>query len=331
MGRLTLEDIDIVGWQAFVGFEGLAHMRCSSPSFALGGAYEEMVSRFCALSRSPSAQLRKRALRALGWLCAPDRWHSPVCTKQAQEATQRCLHHRCLAIRRAAVATLRWLAAPEVLALVSCLQDPQWQVRVASVRALGEMAKRGDRFVFSAVARSLTDEAPAVRLASVISLGQLALPDSEVLVAVAGRLADLSDEVRKAALEVLQKLVLHNEALLAMVRGHLVNPVSKVRKDALCALGQIADNNPSTVSALLVHLLDHSRTVRRAAVEVLGRIASKGNFIAFAAITGRLQDPSACVRRAARAALALVPQAANKARRAKTARSPNGCGVLGGA
>eukprot|EP00913_Durusdinium_trenchii_P027770 g26040.t1 len=53
------EDIDIVGWQAFVGFEGLAHMRCSSPSFALGGAYEEMVSRFCALSRSPSAQLRK--------------------------------------------------------------------------------------------------------------------------------------------------------------------------------------------------------------------------------------------------------------------------------
>ena len=44
-------------------------------------------------------------------------------------------------------------------------------------------------------------------LASVISLGKLALPDSgSVLVAVAGRLADLSSEVRKAALEVTTKL-----------------------------------------------------------------------------------------------------------------------------
>jgi len=191
-------------------------------------------------------------------------------------------------------------------ALVTCLEDPQWQVRVASVRALGEMAKRGDDFVSSAVAKSLLDEAAAVRLASVISLGQLALPDSDVLVAVAGRLADLSGDVRKAALEVLQQLVQYNEAL-AMIRGHLVNPMSKVRQDALRALGQIADNNPSTISTLLVHLADHSRSVRRAAVEVLGSLAGKGNVIALAALTDvRLHDPEACVRRAARAALTLL-------------------------
>eukprot|EP00434_Breviolum_minutum_P022392 symbB.v1.2.019765.t2/scaffold1596.1/size109882/4 len=302
------QDIDVVGWQAFLNLPGIANVRCSSTALARGSSHQQMVAHFCALSRDPSAQLRKFALRALGWLCAPDRWwHLPFCTRQAQEATRRCLHHRCLGSRRAAVATLRWLAAPQdfpsICALVSCLKDPQWQVRVASVRALGEMAKRGDNF---AIANSLLDDVPAVRLASVISLGRLALPDSEVLVAVAGRLADLSDEVRKAALEVLQQLVLYNEALLAMVRGHLVNPMSKVRQDALRALGQIADNNPSTVSTLLVHLADHSRSVRIAAVEVLGRVAVKGNFVAMAAVTDvRLHDPSACVRKAARAALAL--------------------------
>lgn len=309
MGCLTLEDIDIVEWQAFLSFSGLANLRCSSRAQT---ASHELVRRLCQLSRNGSAQGRKFALRALGWLCAPDRWwHSPSCTGRALEATRRCLRHRCLGIRRAAVGTLRWLGSPQdvpsMCALVTCLEDPQWQVRVASVRALGEMAKRGDDFVSSAVAKSLLDEAAAVRLASVISLGQLALPDSDVLVAVAGRLADLSGDVRKAALEVLQQLVQYNEALLAMIRGHLVNPMSKVRQDALRALGQIADNNPSTISTLLVHLADHSRSVRRAAVEVLGSLAGKGNVIALAALTDvRLHDPEACVRRAARAALTLL-------------------------
>lgn len=33
--------------------------------------------------------------------------------KSLCQATRRCLHHRCLGSRRAAVATLRWLAAPQ--------------------------------------------------------------------------------------------------------------------------------------------------------------------------------------------------------------------------
>ncbi|CAJ1364005.1 unnamed protein product [Effrenium voratum] len=310
MLRATLEDIDALGCQEFVSLKSLAALRASSRALAKG-AYEQMVARLCVLSRNPSAKLRKVALRALGWLCAPDQWHLPFCTLRAQEATRRCLQHRCHGIRRAAVGTLRWLAPqdfPSLRALVACLQDPQWQVRVASARALGEMSKRGDSFVSSALTRSLADEASAVRLASVISLGQLAVPDdTEVLAALVNRLADFSDEVRKAALEVLQQLKLSKDkGLVSVVAKHLGSPVSKVRKDALWALGKIAaDNNPSAVSELVVHLADHSRTVRRAAVVVLGRLAARGNLVAFAAIHGRLHDPSACVRRAARAAMAL--------------------------
>jgi len=176
-------------------------------------------------------------------------------------------------------------------ALLRALHDPEWQVRVAALHALGALDEEAP---LEALVARLHDEAWQVRNAAVQVLGELRARTP--LEPLAESLHDEAWQVRTAAVQALGELAERVPFELLIV--DLNDEDTSVRVAATQALGRLGER--VSVNLLLAALQDTDWLVRQAAAMVLGEMGARAPI---APLIAALHDENACVSQAARLAL----------------------------
>ncbi len=240
---------------------------------------------------APSARAREAALRAAG---------------ERDRPALRGRVERLLGAPEPAVAAMAAWGLGEfeerasVPALRRALAHDAAQVRVTAAWALGsieDVAATGDL-----ESRASTDPDRRVRLASVRALGELQQRRSLDVLAriVEGAAGDAGLAV--AAVQAIGELDDLETAPRALV-GALESPNAELRYAALHALAEIPDE--SLAPSLLPYITDADPDVRRLVVEAMGELRAR---IAVPALKRALNDANAEVRRAAIEALAEIEE-----------------------
>ena len=238
-----------------------------------------------------------------------------------------------LSIFRGVNSVLRPFLYPTLIAaLVARVQHANGNVRRAAVRALGQIARRGDTRAIAAVAARAEDEEVGVRRAAVNVLWRIAEKGNAVaFAAVASRLADPDRGIKSAAQSALERVetglalavTVTVDALglrLGRAGGSTSAPptprwsddrraVNGSTCDARRAVLEFARQGSAAAVSLVAELLAHADArARCAAVNALLKLAS-GTFAAavasggipgaLGAIARRLESPDAAMRSAA--------------------------------
>jgi HEAT repeat protein/beta-lactamase regulating signal transducer with metallopeptidase domain len=152
-----------------------------------------------------------------------------------------------------------------VAPLIATLRDPHPEVRLAVVRALGQLQ---DPSASPALGGMLRDELATVRSAAAQALGEI--EDPRAIEALARALREDADaDVRKMAAWALGEIE-DKRGVPALLGALSKDRDAEVRKTAARALGEIED--PTAVPGLGAALRDESLEVRRTAVWALGEI-----------------------------------------------------------
>jgi HEAT repeat protein len=233
----------------------VAGLLCTTPASALdwAGKFQQDADDL----RSPSPTVRLRGLQRVGRY--PLAQARPLILKALEdpdlkvqsEAASQVAEHR---IREAVPALIRWLSHWEIA------------LRVAGAETLGKLA---DPRATRPLLRSLGDPENEVRLKVVIALGQIPSPERSEVVPLLGRINNDTDAgVRRAAVEALARKK-DKRALIPLI-ARLSDTSYEVRHAAVLALGELAD--PGAGPALLRLIRDSNTTVSASAIEVLGKL-----------------------------------------------------------
>lgn len=197
------------------------------------------------VARYPLAQSRPYILRALA---------DPEAKVQV-EAASLVAEHR---LREAVPALIHWLSHWDSL------------LRATAADTLGKLA---DTRATRPLLRSLGDPEQEVRLKVVAALGQIPTADRIEVVPLLGRINNDTDaNVRKAAVEAVARKK-DRRALIPLI-GRLSDTSFEVRQAAVLALGELQDAKAGP--ALLRVVRDSNTTVAASAIEVLGKLRYAG-------------------------------------------------------
>lgn len=222
------------------------------PAYAL--EWEPKVQRDLRLLHEGAASDRRQALRRLGRLplarCKPlilKALDDPDLDMRKLAAT--------LAVRHRVLESLPYFHA--------WLTHWDPEVRVTGAEAL---ARLGSAESVRPLQRALSDPESSVRLAVVKALGQVADPKAEEIPSLLSRLSDPSSDLREQLVEVLAEKGDRRAVipLFALLR----DPASGVRKATATALGKLGD--PRAGPALVEAIRDTRSEVALAAMEALG-------------------------------------------------------------
>lgn len=153
--------------------------------------------------------------------------------------------------------------------------------RCAALETLADIADRGDKGAVLAVSACLSHDSPHVRCASLEALARISdTGDQHSILASCARLRDANPDVAKAAVQALGKLIGTQDLHVVCASLKEANPY--VQKEALQLIRSVAANlKEHGLSAVSSRLSDPSADVRRAAVDALAQIADKnGDHIA---------------------------------------------------
>lgn len=176
----------------------------------------------------------------------------------------------------------------------------------AALRLLGKLGPTAAAAA-PAVAQTLANSNPGIRLAAVGALGQFGREASGVVPEIIQRLTDTSKSVREAAAEALAKID-SNWASDSIVGGSvagLLKSLSSAGRSAEVVLQALVLAGPGAVPALIEALESEDRIVREQAAIALGRIGT-GAKAAIPALTRALKDSHGWVQEAAANALAKI-------------------------
>jgi len=208
--------------------------------------------------------------------------------------------------------------------LLRALKDSSWEVRNASVKALGVL---GDAAAVDSLCHVLRDPDRDVRESAAISLGRIA--SRRAINALILASLDVETVVRTVAATSLQVIDRHWErtegiiSILPQVKSALNSPDYWVRHSALklferlridpetiqtapaaSARGKSKETQKQDVFSILCDLLfDRDRDMRLAAAEALGRLQDKN---AMTILGAAVHDTDRLVKKAAQQALALL-------------------------
>ncbi len=155
-------------------------------------------------------------------------------------------------VRWVIIEALARLGDPETVpALLICLQDSSWTVRVATIRALIEIQ---DVAVVSQLTRMIGDHNANVQEAAVEAIGLLGtIHDVPLLVSMVD--SNLEDTVRLAAIEAIRRL--RGKSGVTVLLKALDDPNSLIRWHSAMVLSELADE--SCLHVLIDHLVDDTR------------------------------------------------------------------------
>jgi HEAT repeat protein/ATP/ADP translocase len=180
--------------------------------------------------------------------------------------------------------------------LVRALGDPDPEVRVAAVRALGATGDRADSPISRSIAGALVDSDPAVRAAAVRATSRI---DGSALDAERDRLAADPDPNVRAEVAVAFVGRGNGEAARPIVERLLAGATAGER---VAGLGAVRAGNIVASDVVVGFVGDSSRDVRAAAIGVLEEMAGDDPGPRDALVAA-LDDEARPVRRAAAAAL----------------------------
>lgn len=156
-------------------------------------------------------------------------------------------------------------------------------LRIMAVKAMSQVAKRDWERAMEALGAALEDPDEDVRRATVDTLCRLARKgEDDVVLLLCTRIADYDAGVRGAAMDGLYQLAGRGNAKVCeAVLDHFENWRSDVRRQAVKALRQVAKaGNDACITALCGSLADPDVEVRHLALEALRDLAPKGNQVA---------------------------------------------------
>ena len=167
-----------------------------------------------------------------------------------------------------------------IAAVLSLLCSDCGGVRMRAVRALGEIAEKGDRQILTAISAQLAGAYWYDRTIAVRALARLArqTDDKEVIAAILGQLGDGHLTVREEAVRGLGEIggKENKEVIAAISNRGLADEYWTVRRAAVSALAQIgADENDDVIRLIKNHLADDWIHVRDEAVGALAQIADR--------------------------------------------------------
>mmetsp|Transcript_43496 Transcript_43496/g.114753 ORF Transcript_43496/g.114753 Transcript_43496/m.114753 type:complete len:445 (-) Transcript_43496:3-1337(-) len=185
--------------------------------------------------------------------------------------------------------TIRWAAqralskarGNQFAVRVVCARLHTGSQRCAALETLADIADRGDKGAVLAVSACLSHDSPHVRCASLEALARISdTGDQHSILASCARLRDANPDVAKAAVQALGKLIGTQDLHVICASLKEANPC--VQKEALQLIRSVAANlKEHGLSAVSSRLSDPSADVRRAAVDALAQIADKnGDHIA---------------------------------------------------
>ena len=127
--------------------------------------------------------------------------------------------------------------------LSACLEDPDYEVRLAAMKALPRVARSGEERVVAAFVTSLLEHSQTfVRCSEIEALSKLASRgDDRVVATMRGFLETADVYVRCAAVRALARVAnIGDEGVVATARGLLKSPDARVRQAAADALSEVA-------------------------------------------------------------------------------------------
>lgn len=266
----------------------VAALRCASHDLKLASQPVLEGNLLLAARYGALGQRRAAALTGLTELLGDG------CTEEALEVAVVLLADPEQQVREVAIAVLPRLVrgrknsdcqvahAEVVAAMLPSLDDSAWSVRVGALRALPELAPRGQCEVLQAIAECLEHPDWVVRTAAVAALCRSVEPGKgEVAVeAAAMKLEHKDRQVREAAGDALAELAVKNGHCVACaVEVACSHEDARVRRAALQVLDHVADAtsgnhemHASLVKMALAHLHDPAGCVQETALHALGRL-----------------------------------------------------------
>jgi hypothetical protein len=166
---------------------------------------------------------------------------------------------------------LRGMSASNQRKLAGFLNDPDSDVRMSAVYALGEI-KPADSAIHDALASSLKDPESYVRWSAAEALGKIKPTDPAIHSALASSLKDPESGVRGYAAQALGEIKPTDPAIHSALASSLKDPESGVRGSAAKALGMIKPSDPATIGMISGFLKDPDPDVRESAAVALGMI-----------------------------------------------------------
>ena len=148
--------------------------------------------------------------------------------------------------------------------LMIAVQDPEWQVRSAVLRALGS-CKVKDKATVGILSASVRDRQAEVRAAALSSIGRLKIGQERAVQAVGLGLADQDPKVRKEAVVAAGRI---GEDALALEEGLFARAddgAVEVRRVVPLALYLVLPESPRTLLVLVERLLDEDKKVKSSA------------------------------------------------------------------
>jgi len=166
-------------------------------------------------------------------------------------------------------------------------------MRRTALDILGELRSRGGSAAVNAVTTCLEDEDWCVRCAAVRALIKLSKKgDAHTLAALSARLEDANSVVKRVVLEGLAQLADKIEQIpIRVLRSCLEDEKWQVRIAAIEAFAQLEDKGDAqTITALKARLEDDKLQVRTAAEGVINQLTQKGDQNIIIALPTCLED-----------------------------------------
>jgi len=206
-------------------------------------------------------------------------------------------------------------AANVIAGVLQCVRHQDSGVRIAALRAFGNVALELDPAVLPFLIEAFTDEEPQVRLNAARTVAKLADPGDPVVRKVFLKVLreDDDDDLRAIAAEGLAKVGLSGdaiiiEALVKIVEGDQsrIGRAMSVRQRpaAITALGTLATASDVDAAAALLEVVnDHDAEIRARAAAALAAVLGTGSQVALAALLVCLHDIDPKCRQVAAACL----------------------------
>jgi len=179
-------------------------------------------------------------------------------------------------------------------AMIGRLADTNRLVRKHALEALTQVADRGDPEVVAGLVRSLRHEAWFVRQAAATAAGRMSHKGDEgVIEMLIARLGDDREEVAQAALDALAAVSRPGDQdVIGAVLEQLGASGSTVRCSAIQTLAQVSDRGDSRVlTELLLVLGDDHQEVRQALISAVPCIAIAGDPTVVHELISKLEAP----------------------------------------